>query len=128
MKNISRIVTLTTASLLAAVGLIQAHHGYAAFDTSVSVTLVGTVTEFHWTNPHCILDFEVKDNKGQTRAWHGEMGSPGNLAPKGWTRTTLEPGDKVTISGFAGKNNVASIWVKKVLLPDGKELKIDAGN
>ena len=126
MKNISRISTITTALLLLMAGLIQGHHGYAAFDTKATVTLTGTVAEFHWTNPHCVVDFEVKDDKSQIRVWHGEMGSPAHLAPRGWTPTTLEAGDTITITGYAGKNNVPSIWVTKVLLPDGKEIKVEA--
>ena len=128
MKSTSRIFTLTTASLLVTAALIQGHHGYAAFDTTTTVTLEGTVAEFHWTNPHCVVDLEVKDDKGQIREWHGEMGSPGHLAPRGWTPTTLEAGDKISISGYAGKNNVPSLWVTKIILPDGKELKVEAGN
>ena len=120
MKNI------ILACLLLVPNLADAHHGYAAFDTKSEVTFTGTVSDFHWTNPHCIVDFDVKDDKGQVRSWHGELTSPAHLAPRGWTATTLESGDKVTITGYPGKNNVPSIWVTKILLPDGKELKVEA--
>ena len=46
---------------LAAGGWAIAHHGLAAFDRTTEITLEGTVTEFHFVNPHCIVDFEVKD-------------------------------------------------------------------
>ena len=113
-------------ALVIMAGLADAHHGYAAFDTKSEVTFLGTVTDFHWTNPHCIVEFEVTDGKGQTRTWHGELTSPVHLAPRGWTATTLESGDKVAITGYPGKNNVPSVWITKILLPDGKELKVEA--
>jgi len=113
-------------TLAIAAGLAEAHHGYAAFDTKSETTFTGTVTDFHWTNPHCIVDFDVKDDKGQVRAWHGELTSPAHLAPRGWTATTLESGDKITLTGYPGKNNVPSIWITRIVLPDGKELKAEA--
>jgi hypothetical protein len=39
-----------------------AHHGTAVYDTSKLVTVKGTVTGWSWTNPHCLLEFDVKDD------------------------------------------------------------------
>jgi len=119
MKNVLLVLVITAA-------LATAHHGYAAFDTKSEVTFSGTVSDFHWTNPHCIVDLDVKNDQGQVRTWHGEMTSPAHLAPRGWTAATLESGDKVTVTGYIGKNNVPSIWITKIVLPDGKELKVEA--
>lgn len=42
-----------------------AHHGNAAYDTNKAVVFKGaTVTNFVWANPHCIVMFDVKDDKG----------------------------------------------------------------
>ena len=121
MKNILLALVITA-------GLAAAHHGYAAFDTKSEITFTGTVSDFHWTNPHCIVDFDVKDDKGQVRTWHGETDQSGPFGSPRMDRRHLESGDKVTITGYPGKNNVPSIWVTKILLPDGKELKVEAGN
>jgi hypothetical protein len=126
MKYATWIFVVTMASLFWIPGSAEGHHGYAAFDTRVALTFVGTVSEFHWTNPHCVVDFDVKDAQGQVRTWHGELSSPVHLVPRGWTAATLESGDKITVTGYPGKNNVPSIWVTKILLPDGKELKAEA--
>ena len=50
--------------LLASVPLV-AHHGAAALDTGKEVTLKGTVTEWIWSNPHCFLQFDAKDDTGR---------------------------------------------------------------
>ena len=84
--------------LLFAVGSAFAHHGTGTYDSSKSVTLSGTVTEFSWTNPHVSLFFDVKDANGKTVNWAIEMNSPGVLAQAGWSKRTFKAGDQITIS------------------------------
>jgi len=76
-------------------GLAVAHHGYAQFDTRAVITLKGTVTDFHYVNPHSVVEFDVKDDQGQVESWKGELTSPSHLGPRGWSATTLEPGQKI---------------------------------
>jgi hypothetical protein len=128
VKNILLPFMTMFVGLVLMPGSAAAHHGYAAFDRNVEITFTGTVIDFHWTNPHCIVEFDVKDDKGQVHAWKGELTSPSHLAPRGWSAATLEAGDKITITGHPGKNNVPSMWVTKIGLPDGKELKVEAEN
>jgi hypothetical protein len=117
-----------TVSLLLAPGSAHAHHGYAAFDTTAEITLKGTVTDFHFVNPHCVIEFDVQDDKGQVKSWKAELTSAAHLAPRGWTATSLEAGDEIAITGYRAKNGAPSIWVTKIVLPKGEELKIDTAN
>src|ERR1700733_5169935 len=117
MKNALLVFLMLAASA-------AAHHGYAAFDTAAEVMFKGTVTDFHFVNPHCVVEFEVKDEKGQLQEWKGELTSAAHLAPRGWTATSLESGDEITITGYRAKNGALSLWVTKIQLPDGKQLKI----
>ncbi len=109
-------------------GSAGAHHGYAQFDTKTVVTFQGTVTDFHFVNPHSVVEFDVKDDKGQVRSWKGELTSPSHLGPRGWTATTLEAGDQITIAGYRAKNGAPSLWVTRIVLANGRELKLDSGN
>src|SRR5215208_6702480 len=55
-------------SVVMAVALVApalAHHSPAAFDRTKKVTLVGTVKEFRWQNPHTWIEVEVPDDKGK---------------------------------------------------------------
>lgn len=106
---------------LAAGALTIAHHGLAAFDQTNTVTLKGTVTAFHFLNPHAVVEFEVKDDKGQVREWQAEMTSPIHL--KGWTATSLEPGNVVTVTGYRAKSGASSLWVTNLSSSNGVELK-----
>ena len=119
-------ITDALAGLLLVPALALAHHGFAVFDRSTTVTLTGTVTEFHFTNPHCIVDFEVKGDKGQVQKWQGELTSPLHL--KGWTATSIEPGDEVKVSGYRTKSGAPYLWITRLHSSKGVELKTNGDN
>ncbi len=81
---------------LAAGAPALAHHSFAMFDFSRTVTLKGVVKELQWTNPHVILWVETTPGAGQ-EVWSAELTSPGNLTRNGWSKRTLKPGDKVAV-------------------------------
>jgi hypothetical protein len=105
---------------LTGAGGAGAHHGLAAFDRTKEVVLEGTVTEFHFVSPHCVVEFEVKDEKGKARLWQAEMTSPVHL--KGWTATSLEPGNVVTVTGYRAKSGAFYLRVTKLTSSNGIEL------
>jgi hypothetical protein len=106
--------------------LAIAHHGLAVFDRTSPVALTGTVTEFHFTNPHCIVDFEVKGEKGQIQKWQGELTSPLHL--KGWTVTSLEPGNQVKVTGYRAKSGALYVWITRLVSSNGRELNTNGSN
>src|ERR1700735_4011515 len=113
MKNILLLLVVVA-------GLASAHHGYAAFDTTAEVTLSGTVTDFHFVNPHCVVEFDVKDDKGQVHNWQGEFSNPGQLVRKGWTAASLAAGDKIQVSGYPAKGEARALHVLKIRMPSGQ--------
>lgn len=100
------------------------HHGWNAFDTKTELTLQGAVTDFHFVDPHSVIDFDAKDAKGQVRKWEGELTSASNLAAKGWNANSVKAGDQLTISGYPAKSGVPALRVTKVVLGTGQELKM----
>ena len=91
----------TFAKLALAVALLVplpavAHHSYAMFDMQKTVTLQATVVRFKWQNPHAFIEADAA-SPGGTERWSIEMTSPNNLTQEGWRRTSLKPGDRVTI-------------------------------
>ena len=117
------IVLAVTASFLFAPASADAHHGFTAFDRTAEVTLHATVTEFHFTSPHAVVEFEAIED-GQVQKWQVELGSRSHLALRGWTATTIEPGNKLTVIGYRAKGGARSIWATKILRADGSELKV----
>ena len=46
----------------------MAHHSYAMFDMSKTVTLQGTIRDFQWTNPHSWIWIDVPDAQRRRRS------------------------------------------------------------
>jgi hypothetical protein len=93
-------VSILAAGAIALVGVAapaSAHHSHAMFDPSKKMTLVGTVKEFQWTNPHIWLQLMVPNEKGEMVEWSLEGATPVQLQRRGWRRTSLVPGEKVTV-------------------------------
>jgi hypothetical protein len=99
-----------------------AHHSFAMFDSTKKTTLIGTVTEFQWTNPHSYIEMDVSNETGAVKHWSVEMGSPSILQPGGWKHNTLKPGDKVTVILNPLKNGDPGGLLVQASLPDGRKL------
>jgi hypothetical protein len=116
------------AALTAAAGLLAvgppalAHHSFAMFDRARVVTLVGTIKEFQWTNPHSWIQIEAPDDKGVVKEWSIESLSTGTLSRQGWRPGTFKAGDKVTIRMFPMKDGSAGGSFVGAILADGKTL------
>ena len=79
-------------------GLAAAHHSTAPFDTTTSQTLSGTVKQVDWTNPHTWVWIDVPNDKNGVDTWGFEGMSPNYLGRRGWTKSTLKPGDKISVT------------------------------
>jgi Family of unknown function (DUF6152) len=110
------------AGLLAVCGSALAHHGNAAYaDKSVELKQA-TVTKFMWSNPHSLLYFDVKDDKGNVAHWVGETGSPSALVLIGWSKTSVQPGDLITVFIYPSKSGSPAGRLNKIVLADGTTL------
>jgi hypothetical protein len=114
-------VALTISFFLTSIPLL-AHHGASEYDMTKIVSLHGTVTELQFVNPHTLLTFTAKDDSGKVIEWQGELPSPNLLTRRGWSRSTLKPGDQVNVIGALAKNGEKGMQVKKLVFPDGHEL------
>ena len=99
-----------------------AHHGYAAYDTEKKVTLKGTVTQWFWANPHCVLQLDVTDDSGQVVHWGTETENPSTMIRQGWTKESLKPGDQVSITVLPVKNGKPIGRIVEVVLSNGQRL------
>jgi hypothetical protein len=101
MKNNIKRGALTAAMVLALFAAgpapVAAHHSFAPFDMAKERTVTGTVKSIEWTNPHTWVWLDVPNDQGAVDTWGFEGMSPNYLARRGWTRTTLKPGDKISV-------------------------------
>ena len=80
-----------------------AHHSAAMFDFQHPVTKTGTVKELRVINPHTHMVLTMTDAKG-TRNWDFEGHSASNFFRAGYTRGSVNAGDKISIT-FAPLRN-----------------------
>ena len=105
-----------------------AHHGNASYDFDKTITLKGTVTSWLWSNPHCLLKFDVKDEKGEVQHWVTETSSPVDMLHIGWSNTVFKPGDAITIDLMPSKNGTPVGRIRQITLSDGTILKATTRN
>ena len=103
MKNSLGIILIIAGGLMIVPAAV-AHHGSAIYDNGKAVTVTGTVTEWTWSNPHCLLEFDVKDDKGGSVHWVAEVSNPPDMTARGWSRKMFKAGDEVTVTMIAAKN------------------------
>lgn len=101
---------------------VLAHHGNAAFDTSKHVTIKGSVVDWLWANPHCVLTLDVKDDQGRVVRWAAEANIPSDMVKRGWKKTSFSPGDVVTVIVVPAKNDRPAGRIEQVVLANGETL------
>jgi Family of unknown function (DUF6152) len=123
VKRLLLVLAATAAVLLVSAPLV-AHHGAAAFDVTKMITVKGTVTDFQYVNPHVQVYFDAKNDKGEAEAWQGELTAPNKLSRAGWSKRTLKPGDSITVTGNPATNGAHTLWIRKLIGPDGESLQL----
>jgi hypothetical protein len=101
-----------------------AHHGSASYKPDKVIVLKqATVTRFVWANPHAMVLFDVKDDRGNVSHWAGEAGSPSAVRLLGWTKNSLQPGDVITVHLNPSKFESTVGRLDKIVLANGMTLK-----
>ena len=90
------ILSLSIVSGVLGLPRASAHHSTAIYDSENPVELSGTVAEWKFTNPHCVVVLEITTAEGDTQVWNLEGSNTSLLFRRGWTPLTLKPGDKIT--------------------------------
>ena len=101
---------------------VFAHHGNASYDYEKTITLKGTVTQWAWANPHCVILFDVTDESGQVVHWSAETENPTTMTHQGWTRQSFKPGDPITLTVITVKNGKPIGRIVYAVQADGQRL------
>jgi hypothetical protein len=108
-------------------GSVSAHHSFSVFNMQTQISITGVVKEVQWTNPHIFVWIDVTGEDGKVVTWGLEGMSPNFLARRGWTRTTLEPGDEVTVQLNPLVNGDPGGMFISTTTPDGVMLSMGGG-
>jgi predicted component of type VI protein secretion system len=117
MRDVVTSVVLVGVLLFATPA--HSHHSNVAYEVTKVVTITGVVKEFRWVNPHTWLHMMVDDGKGGKVEWQVEGRAPGVLLRAGWTKTSLKPGEKVTVDMSPAKDGSNVGIIARVTKEDG---------
>jgi len=133
MKRTTRKLPLISIAIACGAGAASppaaAHHSFAVYDATKMLTVNGTVKTFQWTNPHSVIWVMVQPpGGGAAEEWSFETTSPGVLTRSGWTRHSINPGDKVTIEYHPLRDGSHGGGLNSVTLTDtGQKLQANFG-
>lgn len=92
------VVALLCAACLSATAA-HAHHGGAVeWQERVDGPLTGTATDFAFRFPHVVVTLEVGDGDAVETWSLVSRWTPTILRKAGWSRRSIEPGDRVTFT------------------------------
>jgi hypothetical protein len=76
-----------------------AHHSYAMFDGTKTLSVSGTVAKLEWANPHVYVWVYVRNPSAASGydLYAFENGSTGVLSRLGWSASTFSVGEKITV-------------------------------
>jgi hypothetical protein len=100
-----------------------AHHSFAVYDHTRTVTLTGKVTKFQWTNPHGFLEIDVRQQDGSIQHYSLEMTSINMMTRLGWRSNMIKAGDRVVATIAPLLNGEPAGLLLEVVLPDGRKLE-----
>ena len=114
-RSANRLSELLAAGFVLAAVPATGHHSIAAaYDSAKRLTFEGAITEFHFVNPHPFLVVEVAGRDGMRESWRLEMDNRHELAEIGITSDTFRPGDKVVVSGNAGRTEPRTLYLYRL--------------
>jgi len=109
-------VAVAASALLAAAA--EAHHSIGAvYDSSQQRTIEGVVAEFQFVNPHPFVIVTVTAAGAEPESWRVEMDNRGELRDIGMTEHSLRQGDRVVVTGSAGRTEPRTLYVRRLDRP-----------
>ena len=115
-KRFRRPAAVAASALLVAAA--EAHHSIgAAYDASQKRTIEGVVAEFQFVNPHPFVIVTVTAEGAEPESWRVEMDNRFELRDVGMTADTLKQGDRVVVTGSAGRTEPRTLYVRQLDRP-----------
>ena len=122
MKSLFTVLMLLAGLSVVCTPLL-AHHGRGnVYDMEAPITLVGTVAEVAWRNPHVLVFMNVENDNGEVVRWAFENSSVNSLAEQGYNRNSLKPGQEITAIINPSRAGAPTGIVLAVVLEDGTEI------
>ena len=114
---------IITSLIFLAFNSVNAHHSFAVeFTAEKTIAINGVITEIWFRNPHVRYYIDIINENNKVESWDIRTSSPSLLVRKGWTKKTIQVGDRVSVFGHPGRDNRKLLSVISIKLPDGSSL------
>jgi len=120
-----RLLAIALSALCLASMPAAAHHSLAPYIQTRAESVVGTVKEFAWVNPHTWLTVLVRDEHGETAEWVFEGVATSRLTQAGFKKETLMPGDVISVTYSPRRDGKTGGMFVGVTFADGKSLRLN---
>ena len=121
IRSLAAVAVLAAALLSFDVAPVFAHHSFGLFDMSKTAEIEGTVVKLEWSNPHCWLFLVSGPSPDAEAVNYGfEMTSVGEMVRRGWSKSSVKPGDKVKVTFHPVRDGKPAGLMLSVMTPDGR--------
>ncbi len=120
MLSRKRLLALSSLFLYA-VTSATAHHSFAVFDHTRTITLKGKVTKFQWTNPHGFIEMDVTEANGSAKHYSLELTSINMMKRLGWRSDMIKFGDEVSAVAAPLLSGQPAGLLLEITLPNGQK-------
>lgn len=128
MTGRTGMLSLVFALAMLAPAPALAHHSFAVFDHTRTLTLSGTVTRFQWTNPHGFIELDVRQSDGSIKHYSIELTSINMMQRVGWRSNMIKAGDTVQVVMAPLLSGEPVGLGLEVVLADGKTMPLPVPN
>ncbi len=111
------------ALVMLAAPAAMAHHSFAVFfDETKEVSVEGKVVAFRFTNPHATIALDVTEADGSVTHWRAETNAPVILQRRGWSRSSLRPGQTVRMEGWLSRDGKPYMRLRRAFDANGNQI------
>jgi hypothetical protein len=102
---------------------VSAHHSFAGYDMTKTLTAKATIKEFRWGAPHSAAIFVIKGSDGKPQEMTVVSAAPTMFVKQGFKPKDFRAGDKVDITWHPTRNGALGGILASMTLPDGRTFK-----
>lgn len=100
-----------------------AHHSFAGYEMTKTLTAKATIKEFRWGAPHCYGVFVIVDADGTEHDLTVATAAPANLFKQGLGPRDFKTGEKVDLAWHPSRNGNLGGALAGIRFADGREFK-----
>ena len=111
-------------SVILAAGLtapVSAHHSFAGYDMTKTMSAPATLKEFRWGAPHSMVVFVIKGADGKPQEVTMASASPAALNRAGFKPRDFKVGDKMEVTWHPSKSGAVGGTLVGMKLADGRK-------